>query len=364
MLQIHLHFTQEKAAINALSISADDFSEVPSSASKIYHCIRTRLLNTSSPGRLIPLVYVIDSLLKNVGGAYIDVILNNANEWMGSVYSTLQKSGDTSGVGRLKKVWNTWRDQGVVKDEERWRKIGACFNEPQPAVASTTEGGFARNPDGTLQLPPSLRRQMQTLLDEVQNTSEVDELDKVSLERLADINPDLLKQIQTEAEMVLLEKQQATLGGSIAIATGGNIQQPESDWAKLKLNHLEKSNTIVANLQRHVRLVSSETTVPKSQSDATIHLYAAVSASAQLLTDMLQEFTMQNQHDTPLLKRKRRYSLVKPQLFTTEGIKERNDAVIARLYEVGLPFVCSADGRRFGTQLELSKHLDALFRKR
>jgi pre-mRNA cleavage complex 2 protein Pcf11 len=32
-----------------------------------------------------------------------------------------------------------------------------------------------------------------------------------------------------------------------------------------------------------------------------------------------------------------------------------------QLYKVGLPFVCSADGRRFATLLELSRHLDVLF---
>ena len=60
---------------------------------------------------------------------------------------------------------------------------------------------------------------------------------------------------------------------------------------------------------------------------------------------------------------RRRYSLVRPDKFTNDGLKERNDAVVASLYEVGLPYVCSADGRRFASQLELSKHLDALFRR-
>ena len=55
--------------------------------------------------------------------------------------------------------------------------------------------------------------------------------------------------------------------------------------------------------------------------------------------------------------------MVRKEEFTNEGIKKHNDAVIAQLYEVGLPFICSADGRRFATQLELSKHLDALFKK-
>ena len=354
--------SQEKATINALSITADDFSTLPSSATKLYTAIKTRLLQTSTPGHLIPLVYVIDSLLKNVGGTYIPIILNDAQSWMGSVHDTLSKSGDVSGVARLKKVWNTWREQGVVKDESMWKKIGECFEEKEVIDVDAVEGGFAKNPDGTLKLPNSLRRQMQILLDEVQNTSEVDELDKVSLERLAEINPDLLRQIQTEAEMVLLDKQQTVIG---SVTTSNAAATQESEWSKLKLNHLDKSNTIISNLQRHVRLASTTTTVPKSECDSTIHLYAAVSASAQLLTDMLQEFNLQKDGaQSPLVKRKRRYSLVKPSKFTTDGIKERNDAVIARLYEVGLPFVCSADGRRFGTQLELSKHLDALFRKR
>ena len=53
--------------------------------------------------------------------------------------------------------------------------------------------------------------------------------------------------------------------------------------------------------------------------------------------------------------------LVKKENFMTVGMKKRNDAVIAQLYEVGLPFVCSADGKRFATLLELSRHLDVLF---
>ncbi|KAL3784872.1 hypothetical protein HJC23_012475 [Cyclotella cryptica] len=380
----------EKASINALSIAAEDFSSSPSSASIIYNCIRSRLfaqeLASSSveSRKLIPLVYVIDSLLKNVGGAYIDIILNDASTWMPHVHSILLRAGDEDGKARLKKVWNTWRDFGVVKDEERWKKIGECFLKEAEGrsasgasnAVSSSSGGFARNPDGSLQIASSLRKQMQILLDEVQNTSEVDELDKVSLERLAEINPDLLQQIKAEAEIVLMEqKQQQTMQSSQMPSDGASnlaSQQPTlSDWSKIKLDHLEKSHSIVSCLQRHIRMGSQETTVAKSQCDSTIHLYAAVSASAQLLTDMLHQWKLAQSEQGEISssialdnqKRKRRYSLVKKEKFTTDGVKERNDAVIARLYEVGLPFVCSADGRRFATQLELSKHLDALFRK-
>jgi hypothetical protein len=49
--------------------------------------------------------------------------------------------------------------------------------------------------------------------------------------------------------------------------------------------------------------------------------------------------------------------------FTNDGIKKKVPAVIGILYDVGLPFVSAADGRRFRTQLELSNHLDALFKR-
>jgi len=374
----------EKVAINSLSMAAEDFASSPTSASTIYDCIRSRLVDRtsagiSSPDRKLPLVYVLDSLLKNVKGVYINIIQDDAANWMTTVYDIFDKANEEDKKARLKKVWNTWREFGVMKDEKKWRQIGQCFlkaDEKEKAVADakTAASGIVRNTGGTLQLTPSLRKQMQLLLDEVQSDG-VDELDKVSLERLADINPDLLQQIKEVAEAAIKEQNQQQNSiqqqQSTSLSSSNNVPAapttPLSDWSKLKLNHLEKSHDLIASLQRHVRS-ANETVVVQAQLNDTTHLYAAVSASAQLLTDMLQQWKDgkgfgsggDNGSGT---RRKRRYSIVKPAKFTNEGIKERNDAVIAQLYEVGLPFVCSADGRRFGTQLELSKHLDALFRK-
>ena len=377
----------EKVAINSLSMAAEDFVSSPTSAKTIYDCIRSRLVDQTSPGisspdRKLPLVYVLDSLLKNVRGVYVRIIQDDAQNWMATVYEIFDKANKEDEKARLKKVWNTWKNQGAITDEEKWRQIGQCFlmadeKEKAAAESKTSAAGIGRNADGTLQLAPSLRKQMQLLLDEVQSTG-VDELDKVSLERLADINPDLLQQIKEAA----IDEQQSQQQQQNSTNNIQGLQQqssstnkpvapdpPLSEWSKLKLNHLEKSHDLVASLQRHVRS-ANETTVVKSELNDTIHLYASVSASAQLLTDMLQQwkdgtglggFGAEN-HEAKS-KRRRRYSLVRKENFTNEGIKKRNDAVIAQLYEVGLPFVCSADGRRFASQLDLSKHLDALFRK-
>ncbi|KAL3800746.1 hypothetical protein ACHAW5_009316 [Stephanodiscus triporus] len=367
----------EKVAINSLSMAAEDFAASRASALTIYECIRSRLVDRTSPGisspdRKLPLVYVLDSLLKNVKGVFIDIIQDDAADWMSTVYDMFDKAKKEDEKARLKKVWNTWREFGVIKDAEKWREIGQCFlkaDEKAKAAADarTAGSGIARNADGTLQIPPSLRKQMQLLLDEVQSTG-VDELDKVSLERLADINPDLLQQIREAAIEEQKQQQKSMLSSS---SGSSNLPAapvpPLSDWSRLNLNHLEKSHDLIASLQRHVRS-ANEMTVVASHLDDTIHLYASLSASAQILTDMLQQLkdgkglVVFGEDDDRSRSRRRRYSLVKKENFTTEGIRKHNDAVIAQLYEVGLPFVCSADGRRFSTQLELSKHLDALFR--
>ena len=68
---------------------------------------------------------------------------------------------------------------------------------------------------------------------------------------------------------------------------------PISEWSKLKLNHLEKSHNLV-----HVRPASQQTNVVKSEVDNTVHLYASLSASAQLLPDMLYQWKVQQENGT------------------------------------------------------------------
>jgi pre-mRNA cleavage complex 2 protein Pcf11 len=399
----------EKMKINSLSMAAEDFASSLKSATTIYKCIVSRLIDTttgsitSSADRKLPLVYVLDSLLKNVGGVYIDIIQNDAPNWMRIVYDIFDRNKKEDEKARLKKVWNTWKEFGVIKDIDKWRNIGQCFLEAEEkakaaaaviaaSTISSSSGAvvvFERNADGTLKIPISLRRQMQLLLDEVQSTG-VDELDKVSLERLADINPNLLQQIKDAAMEEQKQHQQhqqhqqqssssSTLSGRgiksslVSAIPPTSSSSSSSDWSKLNLNHLEKSSSLIASLQRHVRSANGITIV-SSQVDDTVHLYASVSASAQILTTMLQQFKdgtnnlllhMDDEEDddnNKQSKRKRRYSIVKKENFTNDGVRKRNDAVIAQLYEVGLPFICSTDGRRFASQIELSKHLDTLFR--
>lgn len=112
---------------------ADDHKESKASANAIYNVIRKRLLNTSRDN-MLPLVYVLDSILKNAKGYYVEIVEADAAGWMSSVNEKLQ---DTQRA-KLQKVWRTWNEFKIFS-EESWKAMGRCFDDRASgkAVGST-----------------------------------------------------------------------------------------------------------------------------------------------------------------------------------------------------------------------------------
>ena len=223
---------------------------------------------------------------------------------------------------------------------------------------------------------------MQEILDDLQSDL-TDELEKVSLERLSAIDPDLLARIKSTAEESLKN------GGSSSRSGGVSAESEESDelsflvetrspetieyskaWEKLDLKMMKDTHDVIHGLQ-HLVMTGSSTETRYTQAEAIemTGALAVAATTATLLTNALQSFKEEedkNAKSDPLSgssSSSRGFVSVDKKLFTTKGIRFKNPAVVGVLYEVGLPFVSSSDGRRFATQLELSKHLDALFKK-
>lgn len=102
---------------------AEDHAESYANAGAIYNVIRERLVTISSEYKL-PLVYLLDSILKNVKGQYRPVMEIDVKNWMPIVYQALPEDQRV----KLKKVWNIWRDAGVF-EESKWREMGQCFSD-------------------------------------------------------------------------------------------------------------------------------------------------------------------------------------------------------------------------------------------
>lgn len=355
---------------------AEDHAQNTKAANAIYRCIQQPLLQGPKEIKL-PLVYVIDSILKNVKGCFTIIIQNDAKHWMPLVYTQINQEQKE----KLKKTWTSWKEFQIFNDST-WREMGACFltNDGVAQLAATSSsssnGGIARSADGELQLKPRVRKQMQLLLDDAQSLVD-NELDKVSLERLADINPELLLAIQKQAEDILAagtdhhgnpessNKQQQLQQPFLETRCNSWIQR-SMEWNNLKLNYAEMSKGLILKLQTLVdeQLLSDDT---YTEEDAvtmitTLSAAAAVAIHLQHFLDGLE--TQQIMQSTSTSKRKSStFTVVNKEKFTNEGLKERNEGIISMLYEMGLPFVSSSDGQRFATQSELSNHLDSLFKR-
>lgn len=247
---------------------------------------------------------------------------------------------------------------------------------------------------------PALRDAMQKILDEMQQDE--DEMEKVSLERLASINVNLLIQIKEMAENSLRNgsgsNNNSSGGGDATVSTSSTSKAMDGkpsflvetrnseslelskQWEKLNLGeNTKEAHDVIASLHQLVR-ESANIDKRYTQIEAIdmTGVLAAVSLTATLLTNTLQEIknesdskrinsTMSSTNNSGLNGMSRTlapsYFKIDRSLFTNDGIKKLNEAIIGLLYEVGLPFISSADGRRFATQLELSKHMDALFKK-
>jgi pre-mRNA cleavage complex 2 protein Pcf11 len=108
---------------------AEDYADSESSAGAIYGIIRQRLLKTTREN-MLPLVYVLDSILKNVKGNYVNILEKDAIDWMPIVYQKLQDAQRA----KLQKVWKTWNEFKLFSTEN-WKAIGRCFDD-RSSVAS------------------------------------------------------------------------------------------------------------------------------------------------------------------------------------------------------------------------------------
>jgi pre-mRNA cleavage complex 2 protein Pcf11 len=101
---------------------AEDHAQSKASSRAIYNLIRQRLLS-SKPDNMLPLVYVLDSILKNVKGKYIELVEEDAYKWIPEVYQKLQPLHRT----KFEKVWRTWGEFQLFRPESL-QKMGLCFD--------------------------------------------------------------------------------------------------------------------------------------------------------------------------------------------------------------------------------------------
>jgi len=122
---------------------AEDHATSKSSAKALYQIIKGCLCDPKlSRENVLPIVYVVDSILKNARGQYITLIEDDASDWLAAVYPKLQQTQKL----KLKKVWKTWNDYKIFAPESL-KVMNQCFASDEPigsanvSVVSTLAGG-------------------------------------------------------------------------------------------------------------------------------------------------------------------------------------------------------------------------------
>jgi hypothetical protein len=111
---MNLGFYPDKVLINTLTMIAEDYAPLERSASELYNLIREMLLNPKvAAGRKLPLIYVIDSILKNAKGQYVPIIESTASEWIYVICKVMKRKEEER--NKLRKVLYSWRDADIFQ---------------------------------------------------------------------------------------------------------------------------------------------------------------------------------------------------------------------------------------------------------
>ena len=126
---------------------AGDYTESSSCARLLYDCIRAPLVSTRvSSDRKLPLVYVLDSILKNAGSIFQQIMENDIKNWMPIVYKHLHKNKTSQ--QKLKKVWKTWKEFNLFTDTN-WKQMGTCFlQEEEEQQQQSNNSNSGASPSG------------------------------------------------------------------------------------------------------------------------------------------------------------------------------------------------------------------------
>jgi pre-mRNA cleavage complex 2 protein Pcf11 len=121
---------------------AEDHADSRQSSALLYDCIRKPLVSHSvSRDRKLPLVYVLDSILKNVKGNFIPIMEEDVKTWMPIVHAALPDDQRK----KLKRVWNMWHEFHIFR-EDAWKEMGQCFAEEQVATRAVRIVIFLSHP--------------------------------------------------------------------------------------------------------------------------------------------------------------------------------------------------------------------------
>lgn len=316
-------------------------------AREVVDIMLNQIIFQVAPSNKIPILYLADSIFKNVGGLYPEL----SGLYIVRVFThTFEVVGEDDRVRlfRLLRTWERWPLFGPYLGElfsftRPWvaqRELDPHANALEQA-ATTRVASVAPvrsiNQSTRQQRPISIevQNEMREILSRLQR--EMDEPHPIALEELWSQNPKLANQILVNAEMEISKKlnhstsqsEQANPAANALTSVGG-----------LHVD-LDAARDLVTSLQRAVMNGDRKGDILSAAQTVSNHLALVLQNAARAVTEQANQ----------------RRKLVEPS-FIAESLNQKNAAVISQLFR--LPHYSSLDGMQFKHQQQLVAHEEML----
>uniref|UniRef100_A0A7S2ZV15 CID domain-containing protein n=1 Tax=Rhodosorus marinus TaxID=101924 RepID=A0A7S2ZV15_9RHOD len=322
----------------------------------------------------LPLLYLVDSIVKNVGGEYIQAFRLNIFKIFTSVYDKV----DYETCARLRKLLNTWSDIfGQELCDLMWRRV----HERDGRNADTPRSSKPQS----LKIPKSEHSSSQ-----YPETNKRPRFDSGSASQPQNITMDNLSTIEAQALMQLDIQVQRLTNEIVSKAVAGqppslDVLQALSALLAVKIQHvnnpdelknvLDLQTQITQNIQQQQQAAQNPTGASSNAiADAQTAIPAPQVAPVVAPTTSAPAFQgSAAQHLNPVHSAKT--DRASTQVRTAAGETRKNvccsfdkirkfphGGTIALLYDE-LPHKSAADGNRFAKVEDLRTHLDWLFEK-
>jgi len=320
------------------------------------------LLPSVPPDCKVPLLYVVDSIFKNVKEPYISLATNLIVAAVCEAFR-VASSQDRDRLVRLTKLWQRqtppvfppsifqaiygyfqpWIDQKLAQQSgARAAPLAHRHQPPKPvgyatATIQSAPNGHQRRKRLRVDLEEKLMRTMRDLLHQLQ--ADLSEANPMTLEELMAADPHRAQELRTVAEQQL----KASLGGDLALP--GNLNPQSTDDLKACVRDAER---ILHHLEP---LYASQE--------------AGMAAAAQTVRgalDQLLQKSVTRLGASENLRRLDNQQAASLPPFQAEVLTRPNPQLVRSLFS--LPFVCPGDALCFKSKSQLQAHEEILVQRR
>lgn len=331
-----------KNVINHLTKLAQDKIH----ASKIVQFLQDKITKVS-PECKLPLFYLMDSIMKNVGGKYVEYFGKSIVE----LYSNCIDKVNTKDQARFGHVLNTWEQSRVFSAQQ----IRSMRKAKDKVYEKRKQKPLPNEEDNVLR----------QLLTKLQIEMDVHPSKHYSLEEVRKNHPDYYQELlnyrdnnlsgdprpESRSTEPLLPPPQSSVPVPVTIARDPRRRVPSPDPTAFNALDDEIKMTRLLALAKGT-MAKSVITPP---SPPTTQLPPTKMPDASTIMALLLKAQQLSPEITPVKE------VVDFSTLVIKSEKERNEKNIQSLY-AELPLVCRESGLRFKDQCELDAHLDFIFR--